>query len=351
MSSWKGKKGGKSKSNANPWKSKIVPKDMVNKFTDALTILSNLSDNATVSLSVGNMDPYTLDKSDLKKHGAFYVSLHDMPEVFVNKKFDGGKNEKTKQLYMRAQETASQMYGQHLENGDTVSVEIMGIQNRLFNKISKDSVVIIHGSLICHVPKEIMTKEGLEELCEKTISEGYVVVDIQENHRYKLKRENFPSLDAPEKQKGTHNRAPTKDEYTEEGLVLCGEGFGYDNAAFNVGKESITIMKTEVKGYPIELKVVPIEQVIKFQKEHPFLGDKMMNFYKTAGEGDTYRYTDIIEDSNIFNHELQFQIKHDGETALLHKDKNGKVHLMIKLQVDVYELQYPDSTVYRFGWY
>ena len=230
----------------------------------------------------------------------------------------------------------------------------MGFQNRPFNKLSKDVGVIVHGSLVCQVPKEIiLTKEGLDELCEKTIAEGFVIVDKDSNQRYKLKRENFSSKDDPEKQRSAHSRSPNKDEYTTEGIKLCGgEGFGYDNAVFNNVKNNTTTMQIDIKNSQVELQVIPIGQAIKFQKEYPFIGDKMMNFYKTEGQGHTYRYTERLENKDILNKNLEFQIKHDGETALLHKDKKGKIHLMIKLQVDVYQLDAGNgSFIYRFGWY
>ncbi len=239
----------------------------------------------------------------------------------------------------------------------------MGVQNRPYNKQSEQfqkTSVIPHGSIYCDVPSALHSKDGLEKLCETVVAEGFVVINEETNERYKLKRENFPDVSDPSKgdQKGPHKRAPSEKngEYTDTGLTLCGgNGFGYCSAALGMITNTLTsdvaIAKFVIDGHDVIIYARPIKSVIEKQLKMPFDGHKMLNLYQMEGQGQTYRYTDELADPSIVDGSVEFQLKFDGETALVHKDAKGRVHLMIKLQVDVYEIEKEDGSLdYRFGW-
>ena len=201
----------------------------------------------------------------------------------------------------------------------------MGIQNRSYNKMSYQNAVIIHGSVVCQVPKELWSKDGFDKLCETTIAEGFVVLNKDKNERFKLKRENFSDKNDSEKQRGAHVQVP--------------DGISYDDAALS--NKEVVVEKDNIRIVTRSFK-----DAVQMQKNYHFDGQKMMNIYKTLGQGNTYRYSDELHDNELFNSDLEFQIKHDGETGLLHKDSNGKVHLLIKLQIDVFEI----NGSYQFGY-
>ncbi len=332
------------------WEKKVPPQ-FSDSFKDAYKLYMNLQSTPNVFMifSTGNLQPDSLTKQDHGKHGAIYVSINDMPEFFNKKKFD--TNVKLKKHFQEVQEFAEKYIAPHMTNDSTLSVEIMGIQNREFNRLQTKTVVIPHGSIVAVLPKKFTTKEELEGLCELSVHEGYVVVNHSDGQRYKLKREYFDSKVNPEQQRGPHKTEP--ENYTADGLTLCGgKGFGYDGAVVSMltenKSEPITIAKL-VNG--VDLIALPIATIIEKQNRYPFDGDKMMNFYETTGKGNTYKYTDKPFVSDIFNHDLEFQLKFDGETGMLHKDKNGKAHLLVKFQIDVFEIESNDgSKSYRFGW-
>ena len=361
----KGRRNRGKKPKINRWE-KAIPKEFVEKFTDTIQLqqaMKQTNPRATIILSTGALDPLNLTSDDHKKHGAFYVSMMEMPKEFFNKKFDGGKAKKTIKFFQDTQKFAEDKIGSHMQNGTTISVEFMGSQNRPFNKASPEfakAAVVPHGSIVAHVPKELLDgnpKAGLDSLCEASIFEGYVVVNKKSGDRWKLKREYFSSANDPKKQRKEHDRAPSmeKGEYTSEGLRLCGgDGFGYFNVALNHledSKQEQAIVKLNIGDHVVDLVVRPISDVIKNQLQHPFKGQKMINLFVTSGKGDTYQYTDEPIVDGLFDNPLEFQMKLDGETALVHKDENGQIHLMIKFQVDVYEVENDDgSKNYRFGW-
>lgn len=330
---------------------KKVPSQFSDSFVDAYKLYMNLQSTPNIFMifSTGNLQPDSLTEQDYRKHGAIYVSINDMPEFFNKKKFD--TNVKLKTHFQEVQEFAEKYISQHMANNSTLSVEIMGIQHREFNKLQIKTVAIPHGSIVAVFPKKNTTKNELEELCELSIHEGYVVVNLTDGQRYKLKREYFNSKIIPEQQRGPHKTEP--ENYTADGLTLCGgKGFGYDNAAVSmmIGNRTEPMIIANL-GNGADLIALPIATIIEKQNRYPFDGDKIMNFYETTGKGNTYMYTDKPFVSDIFNDELEFQFKFDGETGMLHKDKNGKVHLMVKFQIDVFEIESNDgSKSYRFGW-
>lgn len=326
---------------------KRVPKQFITRFTDAFDLYNDLIKNnkTKIIFSAGSLDPNKLVSSDHKKHAAIYVSINDMPEFFDKKKF--GTNAKLKKHFLNCQEFAEKYISGHMKNDSFLSVEIMGIQKNSFNKLESDTVVIPHGSIIAII-KDLSTKEQLEELCEESIFEGYVILDNL-NCRMKLKREYFDSNVLKDKQRGCHNIEP--ESYTNEGLKLCKEkGLAYDQAVISMLSNNINEQVTIAKFKYADLIALPIDQVIEKQNKFPFDGDKMLNFYETIGKGDSYRYIDKTLIPNIFERKLEFQLKFDGETGKLYKDNDGKVHLLIKFVIDIYEIEDDGTFIYRFGW-
>jgi hypothetical protein len=344
----------KKRQKQKPWKWKKIPYNQRDKFTDIMKVLKPIPSNTYV-LATGGLDPEHLTLKDHKKHSALYFRLdfeRDDLQLLLDKKFRD--NVHMKELYEKVQNFARQKYSEYLDENTMVSGEIMGLQNRPFNKMidSYKYSIILHGSLCAQVPKKLWTRNGLEELCEKTMSEGFIILDYKTGERCKLKREYFASLDLnSDRQRGAHVRSPS--EYTEEGLLLCGgDGLGYENAALNVGNQKTEIMSMVIQEQEVKLFAMPIIDTIIGQLECSYEGQKMMNFFQTEGQGIIYKYTDEFYKPDSLNHVLEFQIKHDGETALIHKDESGVVHLMAKLQIDVYELEKKDGTFeYRLGWF
>lgn len=345
---------------------KTVPIQFFNKFTDAHNIYLKIKQenpNTVIIFSTGELDPNNLKSQDHKKHGAIYVSINDMPEFFDKKKFN--TNTKLKKHFQDTLEFAEKYIGPHMQNETTLSVELMGIQMREFNKIHPNlpkAAAIPHGSIICRKIngnqvtelEELcnkVTELELEELCENSIFEGYVALNKTDGERYKIKREYFPStnLNNENKQRGPHKQEPKN--YTDVGLILCKEvGYGYDNAALSMLIDNTTLEIVIANMNDMELIALPINKVIETQLKFPFQGDKMLNIFETAGSKDSYRYTSNPITPNIFNNPLEFQLKFDGETGLIHRDINGKIHLLIKFQIDIFEIT--DSTgqkIYRFG--
>jgi hypothetical protein len=306
-----------------------------------------------VILAIGGMDPNGLTKQDHKKHGAIYFSFRTKPNVLYNKKTNGGKATAQIEYYDRCQSFAEQYFGPHMPNDTTISVE-MNLQNKKYNKLLpqfQKAAVIPHGAIAFDVPSAHWTNDWFNKLCQETVTEGFVVVNLENGDRFKLKHENFPSDLDPERKRDGHDNHPTN--FSEKFVGY--DGLGYDNVALdmivNGETEEVTIAVIDVNGINVRMVGRPIRDIIDRQFRVPFDGEKMMNFYKTVGQGPTYRYSSELFDSSILGKPLDFQMKFDGETALVHKDINGVVHLMIKVQVDVFEIETSNgSTVWRFGW-
>ena len=345
---------------------KTVPPQFSNKFTDAHDLYLKIkqdSPNTVIIFSTGELDPKNLKPQDHKKHGAIYVSISNMPEFFDKKKFN--TNAKLKKHFQNTLEFAEKYIGPHMQNNTFMSVEIMGIQMREFNKIHPSlpkASAIPHGSIICRKVNSDQVTEleelcnkvtELEELCENSIFEGYVALNKTDGERYKIKREYFPSTDSNQenKQRGGHKQEPKN--YTTEGLTLCKEsGYGYDNAVLSMLMDNTTNENEIVisKMNDIELVVLPIDKVIETQSKFPFQGDKMLNIFETVGSKDSYRYTSNPIIPNLFTNPLEYQLKFDGETGLVHKDRDGKIHLLIKFQIDIFEIiDSSGQKIYRFG--
>lgn len=313
---------------------KRVPNQYSNKFIDIYDLVCQNKDINMV-FSTGNLDPNKLTKSDHKKHGAIYISLNELPEFFYKKKF--ATNKKLKKHFEDCQDFANKYISKYMQNNTTISVEIMGIQNNSFNVLKNNSVLIPHGLIIAKFPNKLESKEKLDEFCEESICEGYVILDKTNNMRLKLKREYFDSTSLLGKQRGIHNKS-IKESYDESAVSMMTEDWQEEKVITNLVKANLIVL--------------PLKDVIEKQMKFPFDGDKMMNLFETIGSKDTYRYTDKTLVPNIFEKDLEYQLKFDGETGLLHKDTTGKIHLLIKFVIDVYEIEKElnKSFIYRFGY-
>jgi len=340
---------------SNPSKDKRLTYEQYEKmFVDALELLEAVPTG--LILANGSLDSHNLTAADHKKHGAIYFSFKERSTVPFNKKFNDGKAKPQIEYYDRCQKFVEEHFGPIMENGTTISVEILNTQNRPYNTLPEQfrkAAIVPHGSILIDVPQELWTKSGFDRLCQETITEGFVVVNKSTGDRYKLKHENFPLASDPDKKRDGHNRSPSV--YTDVGLGLCGMSYGYDTAALNMivgGRtEEVVVATIDVGSTNVDMRALPIKDVIAKQLSTPFDGDKVMNFYKTIGQGQTYRYTDDLYDPGILGEPLEFQLKFDGETGLVHKDTNGNVHLMVKIQVDVFEIESKNGTKrWRLGW-
>ena len=335
-------------------KDKRVSDKQFKKFVDAVDLAESLKND--VILSTGNLNLSNLTASDHKKHAALYFSFKSKPKIPFNKKTNNGQAKSQIEYYDRCQEFVEKYISHHMTNGTVISVEVLNLQKRPYNVLPdtfKSAAVVPHGSIVVDVPSSLWSKDNFDKLCSETIIEGFVVVDNGTGDRYKLKNENFHSSTNPEKKRDNHNKLP--DKYTDIGLKLCGGNYSYDSAALysvinNLSQEEI-IANIDINNVTVNMKVIPIKHVIAKQLANPFDGDKMMNFYRTVGQGPTYRYTDELYNPNILDKSLEFQLKFDGETALVYKDNTGLTHLMVKVQVDVYEIEKNNgSKVWRLGW-
>lgn len=342
------------------WK-KEVPYSLNGEFTDAVALHETCKGNV-IQLSTGTLDPEALDSSSKGKHGAFYVSWKHMvsqPElkIFLDKKTDQGRSKKNIDFFERAQEFVDSYISKHLECGDVISAELMNTQKRPFNAIVEPfdrAAVIPHGSIVACVPPDFYrcpdeVYEQLEVLCEDLHSEGFVIVDTTTSgSRYKLKREYFTGESG--EQRGVHTVGPEK--FTDEGAVLC-RNQGYCNAPLLAMEKEIKedVCIAELCDSQVKLLVRGVANTITFQRSHPFDGQKMLNYFETSGRGKSYSYTRETTDTDIHTKKVEFQLKFDGETVLIHKDEGGEPHLMIKFQVDAYMVEQEDGRkVYRFGW-
>jgi hypothetical protein len=340
---------------SNPAKDKRLTVEQHGKmFVDALELMKAIPTG--LILAHGGLDPHNLTAADHKKHGAIYFSFKERPKLPFSKKFNDGKAKPQIDHYNRCQTFVEEHFGPIMGTGTTISVEILNTQNRPYNMLPEQfrkAAVVPHGSIVFDIPSELWTKSGFDRLCQKTIAEGFVVVNRETGDRYKLKHENFPSAADPEKKRDGHETQPSV--YTDDGLGLCGMGHGYDTATLRMiadgSVEEVIVAKIDVDGTNVNMRALPIKNVINKQMATPFDGDKVMNFYKTTGQGPTYRYTDDLYDPEILGKPLEFQLKFDGETGLVHKDTHGNVHLMVKIQVDVFEIEGKNGTKqWRLGW-
>lgn len=333
-------------------RNKFIPKEHKSKFYN----LSNFHLNDLCIVSTGDLDPNNLTRDDKGKHGAIYVAIDSMPAEIAKKKYgdgNGNGNSKLLNTHKIIQEHARSYYSTHIPSSSTISVELMGpFQTKAFNKTEKwkDGVAIPHGALYVNIPTELQTYEGFEKTMESLPIEGVIVVG---KNRYKLKREYFPK-EGTERHKGPHTEPPSTDKghYTDEGLALVGnDGLGYWNSFLAIVEQGndgqVVIGKTVVDGYEVDVISRGLTKTITTQLDNPFKGQKMMNFFETTGSRNTYHYTQNIFDNDSLDENIEFQVKFNGETALIHKDKNGLLHLLVKLQIDVYEIE--DSGFY-FGW-
>nr|QBK92110.1 MAG: hypothetical protein LCPAC304_04570 [Pithovirus LCPAC304] len=342
------------------WK-KEVPYSLNGEFTDAVALHETCKDNV-IQLSTGALDPEALDSSSKGKHGAFYVSWKHMVsqselKIFFDKKTDQGRSKKNIDSFERAQEFVDTYIGKHLECGDVISAELMNTQKRPFNAIATPfdrAAVIPHGSIIACVPPDFYHSpdtayEQLEALCEELHSEGFVIVDTTADSRYKLKREYFTG-ESDGKQRGAHTDGP--ENFTHDGAALC-RNQGYCNAPLFAMEKGIEedVCIANLCDSQVKLLTRGVANTITFQRSHLFGGEKMLNYFNTSGRGKSYKYTRETTDTDIHEKELEFQLKFDGETVLIHKDEEGEVHLMIKFQVDAYMVEQEDGRkVCRFGW-
>ncbi|AYV77354.1 MAG: hypothetical protein Barrevirus42_1, partial [Barrevirus sp.] len=261
------------------------------QFIDAYNLYLNIkkdSPNTIILFSTGSLNPDSLTTNDVGKHGAIYIQINDIPEFFDKKKFS--TNTKLKKHFQDCQQFAQKYLGPKMQNNSNLTVEIMGIQLREYNKIPDSlikTVVIPHGQIIASG----LDNNELEELCENSVFEGYVVLNKEDGKRYKLKREYFHNkAEKSDRQRGSHKVGP--EQYTDIGLALCGsgvKGYGYDCAAISQlisdseKEEIIAELNKDTK-----LVVLPLSKVIETQNKYPFDGDKMLNLYETVGKGITY---------------------------------------------------------------
>ena len=127
---------------------------------------------------------------------------------------------------------------------------------------------------------------------------------------------------------------------------------GYFNAAIKVLEDGIDEQITLAEIDDLTIVVKSTAETVAFQKAHLFDGEKMMNFFQTEGSASKYHYVDgPVNIAERAEEDVEFQMKFDGETGIIKKDDDGVVHLMVKFQVDVYEI-IGDATdaEYRFGW-
>lgn len=328
----------KSKTNQSGFdeEGKICP---VDQFFDILHYLEATQHMSCLTkLSFGNLQLDNLTQLDHKKHGAIYVSLIHMEQLtkFLEKKFNGKIPIKMFALLNQTREA----YADLLPTGVFITGEHMGGQNLPYNKVEKQFVAL-HGSLELNIDEQQISFPYLEEICEMFKIEGYVFV-TSDGDRGKLKRAYFPNGTV---QKGEHKLAP--EIFTPEGLKLCSDGkFSYDNAAIVNVEKPVIIAQVQT----CSLTLLPYADIIKKQIDKPFDGDKMFNVMKVKGSKQSYMYDEEVNpDINFVNSKVE--IKHNGETVVMCKTLDGEFHLMVKLQVHVWQVIGDNKELsYRIGW-
>lgn len=345
---------------------KSVSMGQIDKFTDIIELISNLQKKGQLPfymLSTGDLDPEALNTNDKKKHGALFVPIDCLigeknrkdNHPLYDKKYNMGRDTTSIQNHKVMQDHARTYMAQYLENGEFVTVELMGVQRQPFNKEAKPewlNMYVVHGSIVATIPKKLWTFEGLEEVTESVPIEGFVVVNTTNNNRLKLKRQCFKGQD--DLQKGIHTNGPSikKNQYTEKGVEMCGgDGMGYYNASIKMLQDDIKDEVTIAEIGDIKLIAKPTVDAVTFQKAHQFDGEKMMSFFIAQGSGSNYYYTDgPVRINDLEENDVEFQMKFDGESGIIKKDNDGQIHLMVKFQVDVYEIVDGGNLKYRFGW-
>jgi hypothetical protein len=301
--------------------------------------------------------PENLTKDDHKKHGNLYVSLFHIQQLseLCKKKF--GTDTIPPVILEFAKETEKK-YADVLPVNSYITGEVMGSkgfpiwQKTAYNTM-KGPGVVLHGSLELEgCDTTIITPKIIEDLCESFHAEGFVFV-TKDGRRAKAKRCCFSSEDGLG-QKGEHLKSPVFNTFTKEGLILCdnekngddNENYGYDNAALKGVTERTIIAETN----GISLVVLPYADVIKKQLDNIFEGEKMFNAPQTDGTAKMFHYVmDAPLETDLEG--AIIEVKHNGETVILHKDANGQFHLMVKLQVYVWTVVEEDGSFkYELGW-
>lgn len=310
------------------------------KFVSILDVLDQLKKDYPGYIfkeAFGTLDPHNLTKGDVGKHASVAFSITDMPQILLNKKFEGKNPSKP---FIDANNHCQKVYKDVIPKGAFVTGELMGIQKYEYTK-SDGVYVVLHGSIVAKGVNDL-SYDNLELLCESFRHEGYVVV-CSDGGRFKLKREYFPHKSIEGQQIGKFKEGICVDDFTECGLKLCGDGlFGYHHAVVNNVNESVIAQKN---GF--QLVALPYDVVIGKQLENVFDGEKMFGLLENVGAGNKYRYNGNFNSSVDLASVVEFQFKFDGETVLLHCDDNGVLHLLIKFQVDVCEV----NGGFKLGWY
>lgn len=366
-------------------RNKFVDDVVAESFSSLPTILSVLDNaNTPYHVSTGSLDPSNLESVDHKKHGALYIDLLKMPDEFLKKKFgdNHGKTSHFKKA-VKTLEFIQKILAPHMElieEGQVLSCEQMLQQNHAYNKIKRgldfsQGCAIIHGSTVLKFDdnfKQFLKNSdirghALDKIMEHFKCEGFVIV-TPDGKRFKLKREYFVHFDE-KKQRGVHKIGPCvaqlKNDLSKE---ICGneeENPGYVNVPLFMHSEGIdhheTISELEVTFGEtvgkVSLVALPIREVIQqVGFKNYFTGQKMMSLFKTIGSREKYRYSEYFEtqEENLFELDLMFQQKYDGETILV-KKVNGLICILVKFQVDVYKIKSKNCDVenikFEFGFF
>lgn len=298
---------------------KVVSPKLADKFVDVRKFLRKFAKDDRFHFS-SNLNPESLSENDFKKHAAIYVSY---PALITDEQFAKLCQKKLQGIPSKTFQTAQKFIEEHfvpfMSDGDMISAELMGVQNKPYNHV-RDICVLPHG--LIHVHSTLPSSyEELEKMCEEFCGEGFVAIH-HTGERFKVKREYFPSKENPEVQRGGH------------GMFLS-QSFA-DLARIHLQE------KRESQRIDDMLFIRSLSDVIEWQKLSPFDGIKMLNLLETTGQGKSYRYCPQTVDTNGIN---EYQQKFDGETVLV-RMVGDEIHLMIKIQVDVYKV----GNEYRLGW-
>ncbi len=327
---------------------------------------------------------YELTEEHSKYHIAMYVSNcfesnngnereKELLNIIFNKKYNFGESVILINDFERAMIFCiNNGIFDNIPIGEKITAEAIGphFQNPKYNFKNDDIdgiydvYVAIHGQIISKIDNELLNFSGLRLVCNNFKTEGFVVKlqhhTIQNQICFKVKHKYFPSIDDPTKLIKEHSSFPDQTEFTIDGLNIC-DAKDYSHAVIPKINEPIVIAEKSIKNSNAQLIVLPLEETIKKQlgiqcdnvnqTEHLiFEGEKMKNLFVATGQGNTYMYTnECIPD--VLNQPLELQLKFDGETIILHKDNNGKNHLMVKINVQVFLVEYSNGDKkYRFGW-
>jgi len=314
-----------------------------------------------IKCSLGQLSFDTLTEKESKFHTALYTSYDKMPSILSNKKFDGGKAIKLiKQIEEAMNFCINKGLFDYIPKGSFVTAELMGFQNPKYNKNDGKIYVAIHDQMFINMKGEQIEHGDLKTICKKFPCEGFVVKlqnpTPDKQICFKIKHKCFPSTN-PEKPNEDHE-LPNPKQFTESGLEIC-NGNDYSQAVIPNINEQIIIAEQQINTKTAQLCVIPSELAIKKQiginndnqtEYAVFNGEKMKNLFVATGQGNTYMYTDNLL-HNVLDQPLELQLKFDGETIILHKDINNINHLMVKLNIYVFLVAYPDGEKkYRLGW-